>query len=176
MITQRRTQLILICALIVITIILGQYGRDLSKALDARWLTKYPSAWQIPFKDYISASMKWLVEDAAIGPLSFIEFTRAIAWLIEQPYQFALSVLANGFSVGQGKEATIVLPAVSWIAVTTAVIALGHYCRDWVLAALVGACFLYLAIFGQWDSAMVTLASVLIACFDACCRTTSTPC
>ena len=67
MITQRRTQLILICALIVITIILGQYGRDLSKALDARWLTKYPSAWQIPFKDYISASMKWLVEDAAIG-------------------------------------------------------------------------------------------------------------
>ena len=35
--------------------------------------------------------------------------------------------------------------------------------RDWRLAALVGAAFLYLAVFGQWDSAMVTLSSVLIA-------------
>ena len=159
----KRHQLALICALIVITILLGQYGRDLSKALDARWIVKLPSAWLIPFNSYVSTAMKWLVEDAAIGPLAFTDITRALAWLIEQPYQFVLSLLADGFSVGQGKDATIVLPKVSWIAVTVAVIALGQYCRDWTLAALVGACFLYLAIFGQWDSAMVTLASVLIA-------------
>ncbi|MGR3405672.1 ABC transporter permease, partial [Roseovarius indicus] len=41
--------------------------------------------------------------------------------------------------------------------------AMAHYARDWKLAALVGGCFLYLAVFGQWQSAMVTLASVLIA-------------
>ncbi|MFD1159941.1 ABC transporter permease [Roseovarius aestuarii] len=163
MMIDNRNQLALICTLIVVTILLGQYGRDLSKALDARWLIKFPSAWLIPFKTYISTAMKWLVEEAAIGPLSFTDVTRAIAWLIEQPYQFVLSLLAEGFSVGQGKEASTVLPAISWIAVTAAVIALGQYCRDWALAALVGACFLYLAIFGQWDSAMVTLASVLIA-------------
>ena len=55
------------------------------------------------------------------------------------------------------------MSAASWIAVTGAVIALGHYCRDWFLATIVGACFLFLAVFGQWESAMVTLASVLIA-------------
>lgn len=149
--------------LIVLTVILGTYGRDLAKWLDARWLIKVPSAWIIKFNTYISAGMKWLVEDAAIGPLSFTDLTRALAWLIEQPYDFVLALLATGFTVGQGADVQTILPAISWIVVTTAVIALGHYCRDWGLAALVGTCFLYLAIFGQWDSAMVTLASVVIA-------------
>jgi glycine betaine/proline transport system permease protein len=163
MMPHQRVQTVLVWALIAATLMLGQFGRDLSDALDARWLTKFPAAWQIPFKTYISTAMKWLVEDAAIGPLSFTDVTRAIAWVIEQPYQFVLALLADGFSTGQGNTAKTVLPAISWIAVTAAVIAMGQYCRDWVLATLVGACFFYLALFGQWDSAMVTLASVLIA-------------
>ena len=156
-------RVILVWVLIVATILLGYYGRDLSKALDMRWLIKFPNAWVIPFKTYISSAMKWLVEDAAIGAVAFTDVTRSLAWLIEQPYQFVLSLLAEGFSTGRGKEATLIVPAVSWIAVTAGVVALGQYCRDWILAAIVGACFLYLAIFGQWESAMVTLASVLIA-------------
>ncbi|WP_420413965.1 ABC transporter permease [Roseibium sp.] len=145
------------------TIVIGYNGRDLAKALDARWLVKFPSAWVIPLKKHISAAMKWLVEDAAIGPVSFTDLTRSIAWLIEQPYHFALALLADGFVIGQGADAYTLLPAISWIVVTAVVIALGQYCRDWGLAALVGACFVYLAVFGQWDSAMVTLASVMIA-------------
>ncbi len=152
-----------ILALVLVTIVLGYFGRDLGKALDARWLTKFPSAWVIPFKTYISLAMTWLIEDAAIGPVAFTDVTRTIAWLIEQPYDFVLALLADGFVKGQGNNAQVILPAISWIVVTTAVIALGQYCRDWALAALVGGCFIYLAVFGQWDSAMVTLASVLIA-------------
>ncbi|SLN60711.1 Glycine betaine transport system permease protein OpuAB [Roseovarius albus] len=149
--------------LVVLTIILGVYGRDLAKELDARWLVKFPSTWVIPFKTYISDGMRWLIEEAAIGPLSFTDVTRAIAWLIEQPYQFVLSLLASGFVSGRGADAQLLLPAVSWIVVIAGIVALGHYCRDWGLAVLVGACFVYLAIFGQWESAMITLASVLIA-------------
>ncbi|SLN75506.1 ABC transporter permease [Ruegeria meonggei] len=154
---------IVILTLVVVTILLGWFGRDLGKTLDARWLTKFPSAWVIPFKSYISSAMTWLIEDAALGPVSFTDVTRAIAWLIEQPYNLVLTLLADGFVRGQGNEAQVILPAISWIVVIAAVIALGQYCRDWALAALVGACFIYLAVFGQWDSAMVTLASVLIA-------------
>lgn len=156
-------QVVLVLGLIIATILLGYYGRDIAKSLDMRWLVKFPSAWVIPFKTYITSAMKWLVEDAALGPLSFTDVTRAIAWLIEQPYRFVLSLLADGFKVGQGNTAYTAVPAISWIVVTTAVVALGQYCRDWGLALLVGVCFLYLAVFGQWDSAMVTLASVLIA-------------
>ncbi|WP_209833876.1 ABC transporter permease subunit [Ruegeria sp. HKCCE3926] len=162
MIRLTRSQMAILL-LVLVTIVLGYFGRDLSKALDARWLTKFPSAWVIPFKTYISSAMTWLIEDAAIGPVSFTDVTRAIAWLIEQPYNLVLALLADGFVSGQGNDAQVILPAISWIVVITAVVALGQYCRDWGLAALVGACFVYLAVFGQWDSAMVTLASVLIA-------------
>ena len=149
--------------LIVATLLLGHFGRDIASALDARWLIKMPSAWLIPFKTYISAAMKWLVEDASLGPLAFTDVTRAIAWCVEQPYQLAIALFATGFQQGQGSSAVTVIPAISWIAVLAGVVALGHYCRDWWLALLAGLCFLYLAVLGQWDSAMVTLASVMIA-------------
>ena len=149
--------------LIALTLVLGLYGSDWAKSLDMRWLVKYPSAWVLPLKNYITAAMKWLVEDAHIGPVAFTDVTRTIAWMIELPYDFMVSLLATGFMRGQGSQAVQILPAISWITVIAGVVALGHYCRDWALAALVGACFLYLAIFGQWDSAMVTLASVAIA-------------
>jgi glycine betaine/proline transport system permease protein len=56
-----------------------------------------------------------------------------------------------------------ILPPLSWLTVIAAVIALGHYAKDWVLALIVGVSFGYLAIFGQRESAMITLASVVIA-------------
>lgn len=149
--------------LVVLTILLGYFGRDLAKGLDARWLIKFPSAWIIPFKTQISLAMTWLIEEAAIGSVKFTDVTRAIAWVLEQPYNLMLALMANGFVKGQGSGAVVLLPAISWIVVSAGVVALGQYCRDWALAGLVGACFVYLAIFGQWDSAMVTLASVLIA-------------
>lgn len=154
---------VMLWLLLAITFVLGLYGRDLAHALDMRWLDKYPSAWVFQFKTYITAAMKWLVEDAHIGAVEFTDITRTIAWMIEVPYDFVVSFLATGFESGQGADALEILPAISWIAVIAAVMALGHYCRDWPLALLAGACFLYLAVFGQWDSAMVTLASVAIA-------------
>jgi glycine betaine/proline transport system permease protein len=150
-------------ALFVLTWLLSQYGRALSKTLDARWLIKYPSAWKIHLKDTISAWMKWLVEDASFGLFTFREFTRGIAWLIEQPYNLALAIFSSGLVRGIGSDAVQLLPPLSWIAVIIGIIALGHYARDWFLAALVGFCLAYLAIFGQWQSAMVTLASITIA-------------
>ncbi len=41
--------------------------------------------------------------------------------------------------------------------------AMGYYARGWKLAALVSACFTYLAVFGQWEGAMITLSSIIIA-------------
>ena len=122
MIRLNRSQIVIL-TLVLVTILLGWFGRDLGKVMDARWLTKFPSAWVIPFKTYISSAMTWLIEDAAIGPVSFTDITRAIAWLIEQPYNFVLALLANGFVSGLGNDAQVILPAISWIVVITAVIA-----------------------------------------------------
>jgi len=149
--------------LFVATYILSLYGKDLSNALDMKWLMKYPKAWMWPLKDTISTAMKWLVEDATFGLFTFTEFTRALSWVIEQPYNLARALFADGFVRGIGRDSVQIVPPLSWIAVITGVIALGHYAKDWTLAAIVGASFAYLAVFGQWESAMVTLASVMIA-------------
>lgn len=149
--------------LFIITWALSSNSKSIAKALDARWIIKYPSAWKWRLKEDISKFMLWLVDDAAIGPLRFTEITRGISWLIEQPYKFALSLFSNGLMTGQGSSAIQWLPPLSWLTVIVAVVLLGYYARDGWLAALAGSAFAYLAIFGQWDSAMVTFASILIA-------------
>ena len=147
--------------LFALTWLLSQFSFALYKALDARWIIRFPKGLELPLDGWINAVLNWLVEDAGFGSFSFRDVTRFCAALIEAPYEFVRNVLIDGFAVGV--EAAVAFPPLSWIAVITTLVAFAHYARDWRLAALVGGCFLYLAVFGQWDSAMVTLASVLIA-------------
>ena len=146
-----------------VTLVLARNGATWAAALGLGWVMEYPTAWEIPLKDWVSAAMTWLVEDLHFGLFSFTELTRAISWLIEQPYNLVRALLAEGFMDGVGRRAKQIVPPLSWITVTAMVIALAHYARSWPLAILTGLAFLYLAVFGQWESAMVTLSSVIIA-------------
>ncbi|WP_085632564.1 ABC transporter permease [Marivita cryptomonadis] len=149
--------------LFALTWALSTYSFQLYKLLDARWVIRFPSALQLNLDTEISNFLDWLVNEAHFGLFSFRDLTRAIAWMIELPYQFLRNLLIEGFQTGIGDGAVQIAPSLSWIAVIAIAVAIGHYARDWALALLVGVCFLYLAVFGQWDSAMITLASVLVA-------------
>ncbi len=138
--------------------VLWTYGKPI-----AGWAFKYPRGQQIPFKRWIGDFMKWLVDEASFGLFSFTELTRFIAAVIEFPYKIALSLLSTGFLKGQGSDAIQILPPVSWIAVIFVFAVLGYYAGGRKLAFLVAGCFGFLALFGQWNNAMVTLASILIA-------------
>lgn len=146
-----------------VTWALSTWSFALYKALDARWIIRFPRKYELPFEDWISDVTAWLVDDLSFGWFTFRDITRFLAALIEGPYDFVRAVLIDGFQRGQGQQAVEILPPLSWIAVIAIFVALGYFAKGWRLAALVGACFTYLAVFGQWDSAMVTLASVLIA-------------
>lgn len=122
------------------------------------WAFEFPSAWVPPFRAWISGSMKWLMNDATFGLFTFREMTRAIAAVIDVPYQMALGLLSGGASV-----AGLSVSPIGWVGVTVVVSLLGHAAGGWRLAALVAACFGFIAVFGQWTSAMITLASILIA-------------
>lgn len=150
-------------ALFSITYALSSYSFQLYKALDARWIIRFPKKHELPTEQWISDFLDWLVETAHFVFFTFRDVTRAIAALIELPYELLRDLLIEGFQSGLGAEAVELAPSLSWIAVIAVAVAIAHYARDWRLGALTGACFLYLAVFGQWDSAMVTLASVLIA-------------
>jgi len=122
-----------------------------------------PQEMHLPFATALSAAMKWLTESAAIGPVSVKDLTRGFASLIEAPYEAVKILLVEGITEGKGRRATTIIPPMSWVAVTVAAVALGHYARNIWLGLLAGALMVYLAVFGQWDSAMVTLASIAIA-------------
>jgi glycine betaine/proline transport system permease protein len=128
-----------------------------------KWAFDYPKAYAIPAQRWIGDLMKWLLNEASFGLFTFTDLTRFVAAVIDFPYRIVLSLLSTGFLSGQGSSAVQILPPLSWIAVTVIATLIGFRAGGRKLAILVAACFGFLAAFGQWTSAMVTLASILVA-------------
>ncbi|HHZ09851.1 MAG TPA: ABC transporter permease subunit [Rhizobiales bacterium] len=142
---------------IVAFLALWQFGGAL------KWAFDYPKAYAIPAQRWIGDLMKWLLNEASFGLFTFTDLTRFIAAVIDFPYRIVLSLLSTGFLSGQGSSAVQILPPLSWIAVIAVATLIGFHAGGRKLAILVAACFGFLAAFGQWTSAMVTLASILVA-------------
>ncbi len=128
-----------------------------------RWATELPRAQQVPFAQWLRDGMRWLTDEAALGPLAFRDLTRLLAWLMEWPLWAARSLLVTGIETGVGSAAVAWTAPVSWAALTAVLGWLAWRAGGARLAALVALAFLYLAAFGQWQSAMVTLSSIVIA-------------
>ena len=127
------------------------------------WAVHYPRDWNIPLRTVISAFMKWLVHDFDLWAFTFKEFTRSIAWLLNWPLRFAEGLLASGFKLDLDDDSVFRVSRLPWLAVAAVAAVLGHWAGGWKLAVLVGGCLAYLAVFGKWDSAMITLSSIVIA-------------
>ncbi len=127
------------------------------------WAFKVPREIRVPARRWIGAFMKWLVDDATFGLFTFTDFTRFLAEVIDFPYRVALGLLSTGLLSGQGSNAVQITPPLSWIAVIGILMLMGYYAGGRRLATLVGVAFGFIALFGQWHNAMITLASILIA-------------
>ena len=123
----------------------------------------YPKAWRIPAAKWIGGAITWLVKEAALGPIAFSDITRAIAEAVDLPYQTALAILADGVQRQESGQTLQLVPPLPWIAVIGLVALIGHWAKGLGLALLMAGCFGFVAVFGQWHSAMVTLASILVA-------------
>jgi glycine betaine/proline transport system permease protein len=127
------------------------------------WLLEVPPQWQLGLKTAISNFMNWLVDDATFGLFTFKDATRAISAFLNVPLTAATAIFSTGVLRGSGSTAVQLAPPLPWIAVVGIAAALGYRFGGTRLAVLAGAAFLYLAVFGQWASAMTTLASIAIA-------------
>ncbi len=116
------------------------------------WAVKYPRALVMPFAAWIGAAVKWCVEN--LQP-----FTRAIATLLDVPLRFVQAALAKGFILNGQEE---IFPRLSWLGVIGVFTLAGYAYGGIRVAVLSFVCFAYVAVFGQWDSTMLTLASVII--------------
>ena len=145
-------------AALAVFVLFWQFGEGFAK-----WAFSYPRAWEIPAARWIGRATKWLLDEASFGLFTFTDLTRFIAEIIDMPYRVALGLLSAGLLSGQGSSAIQHLPPLSWLAVVAIVALIGHHAGGLRLSALVTACFGFLALFGQWTSAMVTLASIVVA-------------
>ncbi len=118
------------------------------------WLNQYPKSWELPLAREVSEIIRWLIK-------AIFDVTRAISAVLQVPMDFALDLLSRDFRLGDTPDSPV-LPRLSWVGVTAAVAIIGYVYGGVRLAAVGGLCFLYLALFGQWDSAMKTLALVVI--------------
>ena len=109
----------------------------------------------IPFSDGMTMLMVWLKAN-----ISWL--TRSITDILGVPLDFALGLFAKNLKFGAGANA-VTFPRLSWLGVCIAAFLAGHAFGGKRLAALVGGCFLYIALFGKWQSAMLTLALIAIA-------------
>ena len=131
-----------------------------------QWSLKYPSGWRVPLRFWISDLMRWLVSDvpSAINftGITFKEVTRFFAAVLTYPLEFAIDFLSTGFRFDPG-DGPADIPRLPWLTVAGCGIWFAHRLGGLRLALIVGACLSYLVIFGQWDSAMMTFSSILIA-------------
>jgi glycine betaine/proline transport system permease protein len=127
------------------------------------WMREVPAQWRLGLDTAISNFMKWLVNDATFGLFTFREATRAISDFLNVPLTAATALFSTGLLRGSGSTAVQLAPPLPWIAVVGIAAALGYRFGGTRLALLAGGAFLYLAVFGQWASAMTTLASIAIA-------------
>ena len=146
------------------------------------WAADYPKSLRIPAARCLAlgltnrvapaaelqaAARAWAAQlalnEATFGIFTFSEFTRFIAALLDVPYRFVLSLISTGFLRGEGSQAVQILPPLSWVAVIGCGAILGQRAGGRRLAALVVGCLAFVLVFGQWQSAMVTLASILVA-------------
>jgi glycine betaine/proline transport system permease protein len=154
---------IIFVSLTFLTFVFYWYGKEIANYFDSKWILEYPKHHAIPFAIHTTSFVKWLINEASFGLFTFKELTRFFAWIIEQPYKLVLIVLSKGILKGQGQDAIQLIGPLSWLSVIGIFFILALYTKDKFLIFLVIFAIVYLAVFDQWQSSMITLSSIIIA-------------
>jgi glycine betaine/proline transport system permease protein len=120
---------------------------------------EYPAAAVLPAAEWIGAFFQAL-KTAISG------FTRGLATAMAVPLDLATGLLAKGLKLPVGAD-TLALPRLSWLGIILAAAIIGHALGGMRMALIGGLGFLYIAVFRQWDSAMLTLA-LIVVCVPLC--------
>jgi glycine betaine/proline transport system permease protein len=113
------------------------------------------------FEKLLSDNWKAVVETPLLSLFSIKDFTRGVIGLINYPMQFLQSVLAPEFQRPQWLPKAF--PSLPWITIAGLAAIAGHYAGGRRTALMLFAACVYFAVFGMWNSTMLTLASISVA-------------
>ena len=94
------------------------------------WADEYPKSWVVPFRGWAADFMYWLVKRLDFGWFTFLEATRAFAWFLAWPFDFANWFFWEGFEISKQKT----LPGLPWFALVGCVTIMGYAVAGWRLA------------------------------------------
>ncbi len=126
-------------------------------------LAIYPKSWRVDLAGPLGDFIKYMAREFSIGPIEFKSITRWLGWLISQPFLFLNGILADGFTLYHADNSRTVIQPLPWFATSAMFVFVAWRIAGKGLALFAAAIFFYFALFGLWESAMLTFSSVVIA-------------
>ncbi|MEL7012741.1 MAG: ABC transporter permease subunit [Pseudomonadota bacterium] len=127
------------------------------------WMRVIPDAITLPVATLVGDALNWFAREAKIGDLAVKDMTRAVASFFDYIIEGAVVLLSKGIFTGRGLNVTQAVPPLSWFAIAGATIIAAYRFGGRSLALICAVCLGFLVVFGLWENAMVTLASVLVS-------------
>lgn len=126
-------------------------------------LVDYPQSLVVPLAAEAGSFLNWLAREASIGPIKVSEITRGFGRMVDVPMNGLNLLLTTGWRSGFGENIVTVVPPLGWLTILGLATLLGWRLGGKRLALLIAAGLLYIAAFGLWAEAMMTVASVLVS-------------
>lgn len=127
------------------------------------WLRVIPDSLMFPVAEKVGDGINWFARDAKIAGVAMQEITRSIASFFDLIIDSTVVVLSKGIFTGRGLNVTQAVPPLSWLAIGGTLAIISYRLGGQRLTILTTAAVLFLVLFGLWQNAMVTLASVLVS-------------
>lgn len=107
--------------------------------------------------------LKHVSRKAQIGSIRVSEITRMFGSVVSQPYELLKGTFASGFRIYPEAGGKIEIPPLPWAAITALFVLVAARFGGRKLALGTGATFAFFAVFGIWESAMLTLTLVVVS-------------
>ncbi len=111
-----------------------------------------------PIADALESAIGWFRNTELLGLITGRDLVRALFGWLQWPLDFAVGVLAEGFT-----WFGVSIPHTPWLMLVGVAAVIGHAVGGWKMAALGGGTIAYLAVFDLWEESMFTLASVVVS-------------
>lgn len=129
---------------------------------ETHWIHSWPKDWLLPADRWINNLFDFTSKRVFFDSFTGKDLTRATIPFFEVPTKFIESLLVAGFTDGFGSAKVTLFPPLSWLGICIATVLGCYRIGGLKLAVISFLTALYLLMLGLWESAMITLALLLV--------------